>query len=189
MDSLVLSNSHTLVLSNSYMPISRVPWQKAITWVVLGRAEIVEQYGDAEIHAAQAVFPMPSVVRFLHNIRGLFRKGVKFNRKNVWLRDQGRCQYCGDKVPMSDFTFDHVYPQSKGGMTRWDNIVVACHGCNQRKGHKTLREVKMKLRSLPVKPKSLPGVSFPAVTWGDGMPQTWKDYLGSHTYWNSALSE
>ena len=119
-------NADTLVLSNSYLPISRVPWQRAITWVVLGRAEIVEKYDNAVVRSAYEVFPMPSVVRFLHSVVGLFRKGVKFNRKNVWLRDKGRCQYCGDKVGLSEFTFDHVIPQSQGGKTKWDNIVVSC---------------------------------------------------------------
>ena len=179
----------TLVLSQSYTPISRVPWQKAITWVVLDRAEVVEEYDEAQIRSAYKVFPMPSVIRLLHNVTGLFRKGAKFNRKNVWLRDKGKCQYCGTKVSMSDFTFDHVVPQSKGGRTKWENIVVACYKCNQRKGDLPLEKARMRLRVPPVKPRSLPGMAFPTLTWGDKMPETWKDYLGSYSYWNQSLKE
>ncbi len=53
------------------------------------------------------VFRMPSIVRFVHKVSGIFRKGVKFNRKNVWLRDKGTCQYCGVKTSMSEFTSNH----------------------------------------------------------------------------------
>jgi len=175
----------TLVLNQSYMPISKVSWQRAITWVVTDKAEIVEEYDEAQIRTAHVVFPMPSVIRLLHKITGMFRKGAKFNRKNVWLRDKGHCQYCGNKVSLSDFTFDHVIPQSRGGKTRWENIVVSCYGCNQRKGNRTPREAGMRLRLEPTKPRSLPGMMFPTMSWGEHMPETWRSYL----YWNQSLKE
>ena len=177
----------TLVLNLSYLPISRVPWQKAITWVVTDRAEIVEEYEDNPIRSAYKVFPMPSVIRLLHQVQGLFRKGVKFNRKNVWLRDKNRCQYCGIRVSLSEFTFDHILPQSRGGKTKWENIVVSCYGCNQKKGHRTPREAGMHLRTSPVKPRSLPGMVFPALTWGEHMPESWRSFLFSVGYWNGKL--
>jgi len=177
----------TLVLTNTYMPISRVSWQKAITWVISGRAAVVEEYEDRTIRSPSQVFPMPSIVRFVHKVTGIFRKGVKFNRKNVWLRDKGTCQYCGTKVSMAEFTFDHVIPQAAGGRTRWENIVVSCMECNQRKKDRTPEQARMKLRSKPVKPKSLPGVSFPVLSWTEGMPPTWQDYLGTVQYWDGAL--
>ena len=99
------------------------------------------------------------------------------------------CQYCGQKVPMAEFTFDHVVPRQRGGATRWENIVVSCPPCNQRKGHRLLEECRMRLRAQPVRPKSLPGMAFPTLTWGEGLPETWKDYLGSFQYWNTKLDE
>jgi 5-methylcytosine-specific restriction endonuclease McrA len=177
----------TLVLNDSFMPINRVSWKRAITWVVTGRAQIVEEYEGRVIRSPSQVFPMPSVVRFLHRVVGLFRKGVKFNRKNVWLRDKGRCQYCGTKVSQSEFTFDHVMPRDRGGTTKWGNIVVSCMNCNQKKGNRTPEQAKMRLRIRPIRPRSLPGVSFPILVWDEQMPQTWRDYLGSFQYWNSRL--
>ena len=54
-----------------------------------------------------------------------------FTRFNVFLRDRFMCQYCGRK---DDLTFDHLIPRSRGGQTRWDNVVAACAPCNLSKG-------------------------------------------------------
>jgi 5-methylcytosine-specific restriction endonuclease McrA len=177
----------TLVLSNAYIPLARVSWQRALTWALTGRVEILEEYEDRSVRSPNQVFPMPSIVRFLRKVAGYFRKGVKFNRKNVWLRDKGQCQYCGHKVALTEFTFDHVTPRKLGGKTCWENIVVACTPCNQKKADRSLREAKMRLLSKPEQPKNLPGGDFSLFCGGD-TPTTWKDYLGSISYWHGALN-
>lgn len=49
-----------------------------------------------------------------------------------------RCVYCGATgVPLE---VEHVIPKSRGGTDRVDNLVIACHGCNQKKGNKTAEE-------------------------------------------------
>lgn len=177
----------TLALSHSYIPVGRISWRLAICDVLAGRAEVLESYSDRVIHTVSEVFPMPSVIRFIRKAGGLFHKKnvVKFNRKNVWLRDRGTCQYCGDKVSMSEFTYDHVMPISQGGKTKWENIVVCCLDCNQKKRDRTPSQAKMTLLAAPVVPKSVEGSSFP-VTWTD-VPESWKDYLGSFQYWNGSM--
>jgi 5-methylcytosine-specific restriction endonuclease McrA len=176
-----------LALSSSYIPVGRIPWQDAICDVLSGRAEILETYADRAIHTVSEVFPMPSVIRFFRKVTGLFHKrSVKFNRKNVWLRDKGHCQYCDLKVSLSEFTYDHVNPLSQGGKTTWDNIVVCCMKCNQRKANRTPDQAKMRVISSPVAPKSLPMTALPL--GGGDMPETWKDYLSSHQYWNGSLT-
>lgn len=53
----------------------------------------------------------------------------KFDRK---------CVYCGaTNVPLE---IEHVIPKSRGGTDRIDNLVIACHECNQKKGNKTAEE-------------------------------------------------
>ena len=174
-----------LVLNYAYMPIRRVSWQEAFVDVWTGRAEVVENYVDRTIRSASQVCPMPSIIRFIKKVHGLFRKGVKFNRKNVYLRDRGKCCYCGKRVPMAEFTYDHVIPRSQGGTTRWENIVVACFRCNHKKRDRTPQQAKMKLLMRPVRPKSVP--HGPRVNWRKGMPLSWCDYLGSVSYWEDAL--
>lgn len=178
-----------LVLNHAYMPINRVSWQTAFGWLFTGKAEVVETYSDRVVRSATEVFPVPSIVRFLKKVAGsIWNRGVRFNRKNVYLRDKGRCQYCGKSVPTSEFTYDHVMPRALGGKTTWDNIVVACIPCNSRKADRTPDQARMKLLSKPVKPKFLPDASGASLSWKEGMPETWKDWLGSVSYWNDKLA-
>lgn len=179
----------TLVLDASYQPINRVSWQEAFRLIFTGRAEIVETYTDRIIRSARQAFPMPSIVRFVRMVKNVFRRGIRFNRKNVYLRDKGRCQYCGHRVPSNDFEFEHVIPKSQGGRTRWENIVVACTPCNQKKRNRTPERAGMRILSKPVRPKFLPGAGSSCLVWGEGMPETWKDYLRSVHYWNDTLEE
>ena len=84
----------TLVLNPGYEPVARVPWQRAITLLFLGKVEIVEEYEDREIRSVTVDFKMPSIVRLLRALRGA-TQGITFSRENVYARDGGRCQYCG----------------------------------------------------------------------------------------------
>ena len=72
---------------------------------------------------------LPSVVSLKTYIRPALYPA--FTRFNVFLRDRFTCQYCGDG---EDLTFDHLVPRSRGGLTRWDNVVAACAPCNLTQG-------------------------------------------------------
>ena len=178
----------TLVLNIGYEPIARVTWQRAITLLFLGKVEVVEEYDDRQIRAVTFVVKMPAVVRLLRALRGA-RKAVKFSRENVYTRDGGKCQYCGVRVARHEATYDHVVPRALGGVTTWDNIVIACVGCNQHKGGKTPEQAGMKLRCAPVKPKKLPDTFRLTFTFREGMPDAWKTWLRDYAYWNTELDE
>jgi 5-methylcytosine-specific restriction endonuclease McrA len=58
-------------------------------------------------------------------------------REQLWLRDigkryQGKCQtsWCKNTVTVHDFQCGHNVPESKGGPTVLDNLVVLCSRCN-----------------------------------------------------------
>lgn len=177
-----------LVLSNSYVPVGRVSWFRAFNMVWTGRAEILEVYADKLISSASQTWPMPSVIRFIKRVSGFFKRGIRFNRRNVWTRDHGKCQYCGRHVSQKEFTFDHVIPLAQGGKTLWENIVVACAPCNQKKQGRTPQQAGMKLSSVPQKPKFLPTMDLDRM-WGTDVPASWKDYLGSYAYWLGDLKD
>lgn len=197
----------TLVLNSAYLPIDRVSWMEAIGDLLTGRAEVVDVYEGATVRSGtgydRGVLPytfqalatsetgvwlVPSIIRFLS--KAVFhRRYVKFNRHNVWLRDQGRCQFCNIKLRTDEFTYDHVLPQSRGGKTKWDNIVVACIPCNHRKANRTPAEAGMKLARAPYRPSQLPGQLSPALSWKEGMPESWKSFLESVRYWHGGLTE
>jgi 5-methylcytosine-specific restriction endonuclease McrA len=167
-----------LVLSNSYIPLRRVPWQKAFGYVFAGRAEVVETYQDRRVRSPGRTWPMPSIVRFVRKTAGLFRRQIKFGRRTVYLRDSGRCQYCSAKINLKSFTLDHIVPKSKGGATSWENVVTACMTCNQSKADRTPRQANMRLMNSPHRPRSLGGVGG-LLSWDHGMPDGWKIYLAT----------
>ncbi len=173
--------SDTLVLDSSFVPIDRITWQRAVTLLTLGKVEVVEEY-DREIRSVTFAIKVPAVVRFLL-ARRRRAKAIKFSRENVYTRDNGSCQYCGHKVPRPEATYDHVTPRSQGGLTRWENIVISCMPCNQKKGGRRPEQAGMHLRSEPVKPKKLPDVFHLTFTWRDGMPEVWRTWL----YWHGEL--
>lgn len=174
------------MLSNGFEPVARIPWQKAMTLFFSNKIEILEEYEDREIRSVSFSIKMPSVVRFLRFMRGK-RKAIKFSRENVYCRDRGECQYCGRKVPRAEATYDHVVPRAQGGRTEWTNIVISCMPCNQGKGGRTPEQAKMKLLSVPVRPKKLDETFRLTFSWKPGMPDTWKQWLNSVAYWNTEL--
>jgi len=178
----------TLVLSTRFEPVARIPWQRAITLLFLGKVEVVEEYEDKVIHAVSFEVRMPSVIRFLRSVRAK-RRTVRFSRENVYARDGMRCQYCRQRVPRHEATYDHVIPRAHGGRTTWENVVIACFPCNQRKGGRTPEQAGMRLHTLPVKPKKLPDTLRLTFVYERGMPLSWKKFLRDVTYWHGELEE
>jgi len=178
----------TLVLSHSYEPIARVSWQRAITLLIEQKVEIIEEYEDWKIRSVTLEFKVPSVIRFLKKVFGK-KRAVKFSRENVYARDHGRCQYCSNKIPRAEATYDHVTPRAKGGQTRWENIVISCVPCNQKKGGRTPEQAGMRLLSAPVKPKKLPDTLRLTFTYRKDMPESWRTWLRDVAYWNSELDQ
>lgn len=177
----------TLVLSPAYEPVARIPWQRAVTLWCLDKVEIVEEYEDREIRSVTFVMRMPSVVRFLNAIRGK-RRSVRFSRENVYTRDKGACQYCQKKVQRTEATYDHVLPRALGGTTKWENIVIACVPCNQRKGGRTPEQAGMRLATRPVQPKSLPlTVRLTFSVGSKDMPKAWLSYFRDLQYWHGEI--
>ncbi len=113
---------------------------------------------DDWIRTVQYQIQVPRIIRLLSYDR-VPRTSVKFNRRNVFLRDGHRCQYCGQHFPRHQLSLDHVLPRSRGGEDSWENMVCACLTCNVRKGGRTPREAGMHLLTEPHKPKNSPLIS------------------------------
>jgi 5-methylcytosine-specific restriction endonuclease McrA len=174
----------TLLLDQGYLPITIIPWTRAISMLWIGKVEVVEEY-EREVHSPSFAMRLPAVVRLIKRIRRGKRK-IKFSRHNIYLRDGGKCQYCSTSVALADSTFDHVTPRSKGGKTHWENIVIACQKCNLKKANRTPQQARMQLRKQPRQPKDIPYVIFKLRTTST-IPLEWRDYLASISYWTSAL--
>ena len=75
--------------------------------------------------------------------RWAYQRGEQYSFENVKMyvraRDKYTCQYCGVVMP-PDLEVDHIIPRRRGGSDRPDNLVAACHDCNQAKGNQTAAE-------------------------------------------------
>lgn len=142
-------NEPVLVLNRNFEPLNVCDTRRAVGLLLLGKAEIIEN-GRGEIHTTTSAFPRPSVIRLAHFIRRP-RPRVKLTKREVFRRDDFRCQYCGTNS--SRLTIDHVLPRHRGGGHQWDNLVAACPQCNRRKGGRLLAEARMALLKLPAEPQ------------------------------------
>jgi 5-methylcytosine-specific restriction endonuclease McrA len=141
-----------LVLNQSYEPISICSVKKALTLLLLEKAQLVESRNGSVVRSVRAVYPFPSVIRLQTYIRVPYKK-IELSRRNILRRDGFACQYCGTRsVPL---TIDHVIPRSRGGTDSWENLVTACIPCNNRKGNRTPEEAGMRLRTQPRKPNHI----------------------------------
>ena len=176
----------TLVLAATYEPVARVSWKRAVTLLFEGKVEVIDEYEDRFIRSVTLEIKMPSVIRFLRAVRSR-KRTAKFSRENVYARDGGRCQYCAMKVQRHEATYDHVVPRAQGGKTTWDNVVICCVPCNQRKGAHTPAQSGMRLLSRPGRPTKLPDVWRFTITFQKGMPDSWRSWLRDFQYWNGEL--
>lgn len=123
-------------------------------------SELKSQLGEKRPHedwirAVNFEIQVPRVIRLTTYDR-IPKNTVKFNRRNVFLRDGHRCQYCGNRYSSPRLSLDHVIPKSRGGPDTWENIVCACLKCNVDKGGRTPQEAGMRLLQQPIKPKRSP---------------------------------
>lgn len=70
----------------------------------------------------------------------------------VLRRDGCQCRYCGTYLCREEITFDHIYPRSRGGNDKPDNLAVCCVSCNSKKSARTPYEAGMRLRPVPSNP-------------------------------------
>lgn len=125
---------------------------------------------------------VPRIIRLAIFDR-LPKQEVKFNRRNLYARDNNRCQYCGVRFPTTELSLDHVVPRSQSGPSTWENIVCACLKCNIKKGGRTPDQAHMKLIRAPKKPRRNPCIS---IKLADDRYQSWKAFL-DNAYWSVEL--
>lgn len=142
-DTLILNADHRPL---SFLPLSTIPWQQAMRLHFLDRITILEYYDDWDVHTSKRSFAVPALAVTKEYMK--YKKGVRFSRKGVYLRDLYTCAYCNETFNDRDLTLDHVVPASKGGKTNWTNIVTACKTCNHKKGDKIMLP-----KAMPYKPE------------------------------------
>jgi 5-methylcytosine-specific restriction endonuclease McrA len=184
-----------LELNRAWNPISIVPVRRAMLKVGKGRALILDARdpsyptytldqwvcldpSDDEdfIQTAHARIRVPEIIILTEYDKTDLRE-VKLSRRNLLIRDGYTCQYTGKPLNMKTATIDHVIPQSKGGATSWDNLVICSSEANAKKADKTLSESGYKLAKKPAKPKWSPIYARFAHLASSTVPETWKHFI------------
>jgi 5-methylcytosine-specific restriction endonuclease McrA len=130
---------------------------------------------DFSIGTAHGSVRVPTVLVLARYAR-VPMKRPKFNARNLWERDGGRCQYTGRPLRPGEGNIDHVVPRSRGGETSWENCVLAAREVNARKGSRTPEEAGLRLLSEPVAPREMPATLLLRNT--HGIPD-WEPFLQS----------
>ena len=158
--------SKVLVLNADLQPINICSWRRAFLLVYKGKAVGI-------INSPKKInnkYPIPYIVKLNGYIPLPYQRAV-YNRKNLFLRDNHQCQYCGKT---SHLTVDHVIPKSRGGRDEWNNVVVCCIKCNNKKGDQLPDEAGMTLKKQPYRP---PSTLYLHLTRLPKAPSCWYDFF------------
>ena len=190
-------NSNVLVLNKVYQAVQIVTVRKAFSLLYKGHVRAVledyttydwEDWKDVPVGANDECVTTPHTririprVILLLTFDRVPRHDVKFSRKNIYLRDKNRCQYCGKKSRTEELNLDHVIPVSRGGKSTWENVVCSCIRCNIRKGNRLPAEAGLTLIFEPAKPSWHPLVRVSC------RYEEWKSFL-DEAYWNAEIGE
>lgn len=198
----VLQTRRVLVLNKSWHAIGVVSLKKAIIQITstykdgTPKARIIDCVHDFQtmtwedwskikpkddeehLTSVNAIFRIPEVIMYTKYDK-LPHKKVHYNRRTIFQRDRHTCQYCGKHKPANELSLDHVIPKCQGGLTNWENIVLACIKCNVKKAGRTPEQAGMRLLSIPKKPN----INFFV---GEFKVSSWNQFL-TEAYWLTEL--
>jgi 5-methylcytosine-specific restriction endonuclease McrA len=155
-----------LLLNRHYQAVRVTSARRAFTLLYVGSARALDdryeaydfaQWPQLELPGYEMIGTMQGAV-CVPRVLLLSRYGrvpstaLRLSRRNVYLRDDFTCQYCGEQRPTKDLNLDHVTPRSRGGRATWENLVTSCRGCNFAKGSATPEGAGMRLLRQPVRP-------------------------------------
>jgi len=178
-----MENSYVLVLNSGWLPIGVKRLKEAISAVYENKDwQLVQiDYIDDE-PLIQPVgwndwmyLDVPEYCKGIHTIRGIIRQPtviisktyskVNFcklrpNKRGIYDRDRGVCQYTGKKLTRSNCSIDHIVPKSRGGKDTWENMVLCDKEVNNKKGSKLPDEFYLQVIKEPKSPGPLPMVEI-----------------------------
>ena len=146
----------TLILDQSFMPITIVHWTKAFCLVLREKAEVIHYYKDKVVRSVSQKFEVPQIIKINKSITKFLGR-TPLTSDNIFKRDNYKCAYCGNRFKREDLTIDHIIPKCQGGDVKsWENMTSSCGACNGKKGGRTPDQANMKLLHKAEPPKWCP---------------------------------
>ncbi len=177
--------SDTLVLDTLGFPVAFVSWQRTVNLQWQDRAVVVTEDAKRVLRSPSFEMGMPRVIKLRNHISRKLRLKVPMTRRNIAIRDNSSCQYCGVVLQTAEYTIDHILPRARGGKSVWTNLALACGRCNKRKSNRTPLEAGLTLLQKPVEPKQFdPRFNFRLHI--HALRPEWSDYK-AYLYWNVEL--
>lgn len=112
------------------------PWEK---WLLLPCGE-----NDDFALTPRGRIRIPRVIIAV-NYRNLKPKKLSPTKDNLVRRQGSKCAYTGKRIDHKTSSIDHIVPRSRGGSSRWENVVAAHKDVNNRKSNRTPEEAGLKL--------------------------------------------
>ncbi len=142
-------------------PLRWIPWQTAV--VLMSREMVAWSAGERSFTFHGGInrltgYRSKITVSSIVAVKGKARdsEGERLipplSNRELFLRDDHLCMYCGNEFPSQLLTRDHLIPLSQGGKDCWSNVVAACRACNHAKGARTPDQAGMNLLAIPYIP-------------------------------------
>ena len=196
-------NQQVLVLNKHWVAVHVCTVRRALTLLFQELARVVtedfetydfqswrelSEFADGThpiIHTPNFQMLLPSVI-VLSRYQKCPPRIIRFNRRNIFVRDQHTCQYCGRTPREDDLTIDHIIPKSRGGHTVWENVALACTTCNTKKGDRLPSECGMHPIRTPKKPSWL--TTLTSIHLDEDNRSLWQKFVDT-AYWETNLYE
>lgn len=155
---MIVETKKCVVLNSTYEPLTIVTVKRALSLLMQGKAIIVEEYKNIKIRSSNQTYPVPLTIalKYYINSRLVFKRPAPLNNRNLAIRDNYTCQYCGRTKSQlrstEKLTRDHIIPKHRGGTDEWLNVALSCDTCNNKKANKYMHERNMKLLKQPTIP-------------------------------------
>jgi 5-methylcytosine-specific restriction endonuclease McrA len=181
-----------LVLNRHFAPVRVTRARRALMLLYIGAAKALDARYEAHDFARWSKLPPMEGYEVVGTTSGvvsiprlllLARYGripnttIRLSRRNVYLRDDYTCQYCGRRMPSKELNLDHVTPRSQGGKATWENLVTSCRRCNFVKGGDTPEDAGMRLLRPPHRPSWSTAAALAAAPRHFS---EWEPFLGGH---------
>jgi len=159
-------DSPVLVLNRHFQAVRVSNARRALSLLYVGIARALDDRYEAHDFEQWSKLELPGYdvigtlrgsvciprILLLHRYGRVPVTTLRLSRRNVYMRDDFTCQYCGERPAVKELNLDHVRPRSQGDRTTWDNLVTSCRRCNFRKGGHTPEGAGMRLMRVPVRP-------------------------------------
>lgn len=174
-----MKDVHILLLNANHDVLSVIDFKRCMKLMFRNKIRVHKSFDGIQLTLTKdqkILLPSIVVLTEFKNIYGKVRRVVDITKKNILIRDDFKCAYCGKHITGANGTIDHIMPKSRGGKHTWLNVIASCKPCNNKKDNKTPSEAGMRLLVQPRVPRLREIMLKRYVV--DDRYEAWKEFVG-----------